>query len=101
MSFVTLNGATFHYRYSGGDGVPIIFLNSLGTDFRIWDDVIGHLAKGVPVLCMDKRGHGLSDDAPIAMDALVQDVAAFYGSPWSEIRSDLWGVRRWHDRPRA
>lgn len=76
MAFVTLNGVTLHYRYSGGDGVPVIFLNSLGTDFRIWDDVIGHLPTGAPVLCMDKRGHGLSDDAPINMDALVQDVAA-------------------------
>jgi len=76
MSFATLNDVTLHYRYSGGDGVPVIFLNSLGTDFRIWDDVIGHLATGVPVLCMDKRGHGLSDDAPITMDVLVQDVAA-------------------------
>lgn len=76
MAFVTLNGVTLHYRHSGGDGVPLVFLNSLGTDFRIWDEVIGALATTAPVLCMDKRGHGLSDDAPVRMDALVQDVAA-------------------------
>ena len=76
MPFSTLNDVTIHYRYSGAIGVPIIFLNSLGTDFRIWDEIVGHLGTTVPVLCMDKRGHGLSDDAPITMDALIKDVAA-------------------------
>lgn len=76
MSFVKLNDVTLHYRYTKGVGVPIVFLNSLGTDFRIWDGVIDRLALGAPTVCLDKRGHGLSDDAPITMDLLVQDIAA-------------------------
>lgn len=74
MAFVVLNNVTLHHRHSSGDGVPIVFLNSLGTDFRIWDAVINQLAVTAPVLCLDKRGHGLSDDGPITMNALVQDV---------------------------
>lgn len=76
MAFATLNGVTHHYHLRAGDGVPIVFLNSLGTDFRIWDEVIARMDGHAPVLCMDKRGHGLSDDAPITMDDLVSDLAA-------------------------
>lgn len=76
MTFVALNDLTLHYRYSAGVGVPIIFLNSLGTDFRIWDAVIDQLPTNAPLLCMDKRGHGLSDDGTITMDLLAHDVAA-------------------------
>ncbi len=36
-----------------------MFVNSLGSDFRIWDGVINLLER--PVLRYDKRGHGLSD----------------------------------------
>lgn len=76
MAFVTLNDITLHYRFTQGRGRPIVFRNSLGTDFRIWDDVIAQLGGQAPVLCLDKRGHGLSDDGPITMDLLVSDVAA-------------------------
>lgn len=70
------NGTALHYRFSAGSGTPIVFLNSLGTDLRIWDDVIADLAPDAPVLCIDKRGHGLSDDADITMDLLIGDVVA-------------------------
>lgn len=76
MPFVTLNGVTLHYRYHPGAGVPVVCLNSLGTDFRIWDGVIAGLSADVPVLCLDKRGHGLSDEGEITMTLLVADVAA-------------------------
>ena len=38
-----------------------MFVNSLGTDLRIWDAVADDLAADFPVLLYDKRGHGLSD----------------------------------------
>jgi 3-oxoadipate enol-lactonase len=76
MPFATLNGVTLHYRYRPGAGVPVVFLNSLGTDFRIWDGVIAGLGADVPVLCLDKRGHGLSDEGEITMALLAGDVAA-------------------------
>ncbi|WP_137932580.1 3-oxoadipate enol-lactonase [Mesorhizobium comanense] len=62
MSFVTLGGITLHHRYvdANGKAVPLVLINSLGTDFRIWDDVVARLAGERPLLLYDKRGHGLS-----------------------------------------
>lgn len=76
MAFITLNGVTLHYQFRAGTGTPIVFLNSLGTDLRIWDGVIALLKTKAPVLCLDKRGHGLSDDGPITMELLGKDVSA-------------------------
>ncbi len=76
MMFARINDASLHYRFRSGEGMPVVFLNSLGTDFRIWDDVIARLPPHGPVLCLDKRGHGLSDDGASGMDCLVADVAA-------------------------
>lgn len=63
MQFVNINGHTIHYRYikdTGGEGT-FVFINSLGTDFRIWDDVINEMKNHGNILLSDKRGHGLSD----------------------------------------
>ncbi|TPM40799.1 3-oxoadipate enol-lactonase [Mesorhizobium sp. B2-3-4] len=62
MPFVTLGGTTLHHRYveANGKASPVVFINSLGTDFRIWDDVAARLAGEMPLLVYDKRGHGLS-----------------------------------------
>ena len=76
---VTTNGAALHCQIDGpADGPVIVFSNSLGTDFRIWDAVVADLAQNYRVLRYDKRGHGLSDDPDSgwAMGELVGDVAA-------------------------
>ena len=65
MAFVHINGVLLHYRLHGRDGAPAVTLaNSLGTDARIWDEVIDILAARYRVLSYDKRGHGLSDAPP-------------------------------------
>ena len=49
MRFVKANGLVIHYRDQGQrDRPPLVFINSLGTDFRIWNDVaeIHHSAFG-------------------------------------------------------
>lgn len=62
MAFVRINGVLLHYRVHGRDGAPAVaFVNSLGTDARIWDDVIDRLTAHYRILSYDKRGHGLSD----------------------------------------
>ena len=63
MPFVSIGGVTLHHRFIGATGTsrPIIFINSLGTDFRIWDEVVAKLSGEIPMLVYDKRGHGLSD----------------------------------------
>jgi 3-oxoadipate enol-lactonase len=68
MNFINLNGVTIHYKYLpcsplGDGGKTFVFINSLGTDFRIWNDVAVSLKDYGNILLYDKRGHGLSDDA--------------------------------------
>lgn len=44
--------------------MPLVFINALGTDLRIWDGVVPHFTDRYPVIRFDKRGHGLSDCPP-------------------------------------
>jgi len=74
MNFIKLNGVTIHYSHlpysaeqslgllsEGDGGKTFLFINSLGTDFRIWDEVVAVLKDYGNILLFDKRGHGLSD----------------------------------------
>lgn len=79
MKITTLNSIKVHYSVEGPkDGFPVVFANSLGTDFRVWDALLPHLSDGLRLIRYDKRGHGLSEapDAPYFMGDLVQDAAA-------------------------
>lgn len=77
MSFVRVNETLLHYRISGPEGAPaLVFVNSLGTDARIWDGVIDALSPTWRCLNYDNRGHGLSD-APVgdySLDDHVDDL---------------------------
>lgn len=78
MQIGSINGISLHYRDEGPrKGPAIVFVNSLGTDFRIWDDVVTAFPDH-RVIRYDKRGHGLSDapPAPYAIDDHVSDLAA-------------------------
>ena len=79
MNFVELNGVTLHYKMiNAGSGKPaIVFSNSLGTDFRIWDDCAADLSADFALLLYDKRGHGLSSlgTPPYAIEDHVSDLA--------------------------
>lgn len=63
MQFARINDVTIHYQIIGApaDRPVIVFTNSLGTDFRIWRDVVVRLAGDFAIVLYDKRGHGLSD----------------------------------------
>jgi len=80
MQSAKLNGVTLHYQLLGApEGKPVmVFVNSLGTDFRIWRDVIVELAGEVAMIAYDKRGHGLSSigNPPYTMDDHVGDLEA-------------------------
>lgn len=64
MEFITVNDLTFHARFRDGPGPTLVFSNSLGTDFRIWNGVIAALPGEYRLLCYDTRGHGLSEMGP-------------------------------------
>jgi 3-oxoadipate enol-lactonase len=76
MKIATLGDVQIHWREDGDPaGAPVVFANSLGTDLRLWDDVVALLPPGLRIIRYDKRGHGLSScpPAPYAMGALVTD----------------------------
>jgi 3-oxoadipate enol-lactonase len=65
MEFARVNGLTLHYQINGSAaGLPLILVNSLGTDLRSWDRVVSQLDADYAILRYDKRGHGLSDVTP-------------------------------------
>ncbi|RUM98213.1 3-oxoadipate enol-lactonase [Pseudaminobacter arsenicus] len=78
MQFVDIGGVTLHFahRPAAGSGRHLVFINSLGTDFRIWNEVADALAGNISTLTYDKRGHGLSDigSAPYSMEDHVDDL---------------------------
>lgn len=80
MQFASLNGVTIHHQLIGATSgrPPIIFVNSLGTDFRIWRDIVVRLVGDFPIVLYDKRGHGLSDlgTTPYSIDDHVADLVA-------------------------
>jgi 3-oxoadipate enol-lactonase len=78
MAFAGINGINLHYRVAGNaTGLPLVLANSLGTDARIWDDVIAALGGAYRIISYDKRGHGLSDapDGDYRLDDHVDDLA--------------------------
>lgn len=77
-SVITVQDTALHVRSDGPvDGPVLVFSNSLGTDFRVWDAVMPLLPPGLRVIRYDKRGHGLSDCPPgdWGMAAHVADLA--------------------------
>lgn len=68
MHFATVGNVTLHHNVDGpDDAAPLVFVNSLGTDLRIWDGVASQFTQFTGkfrVIRYDKRGHGLSDSPP-------------------------------------
>lgn len=58
------------------DGPAVVFINSLGTDVRVWDALLPYLPAGWRIIRYDKRGHGLSDcpPGPYRMAELADDL---------------------------
>jgi 3-oxoadipate enol-lactonase len=76
MQVADLGTVKLHYS-DEGEGAPVVFINSLMTDYRMWDRLVARLPAGYRVIRYDKRAHGLSSapPAPYKMDELVDDLA--------------------------
>ena len=77
MQIADFGDVQLNYRLDGDPGgAPLVFANSLGTDYRLWDQVLPLLPAGLRIIRYDKRGHGLSScpDAPYTMGGLVHDL---------------------------
>ncbi|WP_019172522.1 3-oxoadipate enol-lactonase [Pseudaminobacter salicylatoxidans] len=77
MQFIDIGGVTLHFAHKPSvGGRHIVFINSLGTDFRIWNGVVDAFTGSISTLLYDKRGHGLSDDGatPYSIEDHVDDL---------------------------
>ena len=73
MKFLNINDHILHYHFipcsstDKASDTTFLFINSLGTDFRIWNEVAESLKQYGNVILFDNRGHGLS--------SIVEDTA--------------------------
>ena len=77
MAFVEKNGDKIHYALSGAANAPVIvFSNSLGANFSMWDPQAAQLEKKFRVLRYDTRGHDQSSvtPGPYSIEQLGRDV---------------------------
>ena len=79
-AFIKANNLTLHVKVEAEreDTIPVIFINSLGSDLRIWDRVVSdfNFESQYRRVRYDKRGHGLSDcpDAPYTIRDHTHDL---------------------------
>jgi 3-oxoadipate enol-lactonase / 4-carboxymuconolactone decarboxylase len=80
MRFAQIGAATLHVEVRLlADRPTVVFVNSLGSDLRIWEGIAEALAAArIGVVRYDLRGHGLSDlgAPPNRMEAHIDDLAA-------------------------
>jgi 3-oxoadipate enol-lactonase len=79
MLFLRTGNFLTHAAVDGPPHAPaVVFVNGIGTDLRIWNDVVASLLPKVKAIRCDKRGHGLSELPPgeATMADLADDVAA-------------------------
>ncbi|WP_134679071.1 3-oxoadipate enol-lactonase [Paracoccus ravus] len=77
MQVLTRPWGAMHYRIDGpATGPVVVFANSLGTDLRLWDQLLAEMPE-IRAIRFDKRGHGLSDEGGnFTVDDLADDAAA-------------------------
>ena len=77
MPKAILKDVSLNYTLSGPEGAPILmFSNSLGTNYHMWDQQAALFSKNWRVLRYDTRGHGASEvtPGPYTIDQLAGDV---------------------------
>ena len=78
MAWDRLGDIVVHHDSGGSRTAPtLVLVNSLGTDFRVWDPLLPHLGDRFRTIRYDKRGHGLTDatPGPYAIHELAADLA--------------------------
>ncbi|WP_312533442.1 3-oxoadipate enol-lactonase [Acinetobacter variabilis] len=79
MPTFTSNDAQINYQTFGDASKPaLVFSNSLGTKYSMWQPQIEHFQQDYYVICYDTRGHGASSapQGPYSLEQLGQDVVS-------------------------
>jgi 3-oxoadipate enol-lactonase len=77
IPFIEKDGEKIHYALSGAANAPVIvFSNSLGANFSMWDPQVPEVEQKFRVLRYDTRGHGQSSvtPGPYSIEQLARDV---------------------------
>lgn len=65
MGFAELGDTRLHYEWAGPENAPaLLYSNSLGATYRMWDSQVEEFTKYFRVLRYDARGHGKSSVPP-------------------------------------
>jgi len=84
MPFVDIGALKTHYAITGtGDQETVlVFSNSLGTDFSMWDPQMTELGRRFRILRYDTRGHGQSSitSGEYTIERLGRDVLGLLDS---------------------
>ncbi len=76
MALIYLDDLRLNAELTGpANGPVLVLLHALGTNLSLFDPLLPLLPKGLRLLRLDHRGHGLSDVpcAPYAMGVLIRD----------------------------
>jgi 3-oxoadipate enol-lactonase / 4-carboxymuconolactone decarboxylase len=79
MPFIRAGDIVVHYQLEGPPEAPLLmFGNSLGTNFHVWDAPAARLSERYRLLRYDMRGHGLTDcpEGDWSIDLLARDAVA-------------------------
>ena len=78
MPFADLGDMRIRYELTGSARPVLVFSNSLGTDYSMWDPQMAHLSRHFRILRYDTRGHGGSSVTPgdYTIEQLGGDVIA-------------------------
>ena len=75
MPFVKINNNILNYAWLNYHRKQtLVFINSLGTNFQIWNEMVPLLSDKFNILLHDKRGHGLSTFSN-SQNPLIDDYA--------------------------
>lgn len=94
MSLHTVDGVRMAYRVDGADDAPpLVLVNSLGMDARMWEPQMEALSARFRVVRYDSRGHGQSDAPPgsYTLDGLSLDLIALLDALHID-RADVCGL---------
>jgi len=90
MNQLIVDGARLAYRLDGADDAPpLVFINSLGTDYGMWAAQVAALSRSLRVIRYDIRGHGHSgvSDTHVTIERFGRDLLALF---------DHLGIARTH-----
>ncbi len=73
MPFVTRGNCRIHYRIDGEGEQTLLFSNSLGQSFAMWDQQVEALRRDHRIIRYDHRGHGSS--GPDGQTATVEELS--------------------------